>query len=406
MTVSNILFTSVEFLPKAFNAHAVEGHCYEAYASTDEPIPVLTAPVPTAPQFAPGAPEELPQLIWKGECHTLRKLITDVPLVKDLSSTHLLRKLDYLFGDSVEDPATASLETKQWLHHDDGGNLYLPPIPHHRSLTELRCQAVPWECRGAIRTTTYGLTINVPHFLALLELYNPDTNTFLTKYGILPFLPGAAAAEVANAQPLQYFLESHPPLLYSPGRNLDSSSGEAIYELMPLTPLEVNELINKSNAQSYTTARVEGDFAAGTKFQTFLWQTLKPIRPMMLLAGYLAIWLKKCVVSYQSADVLPLEVLYPTVLLTHQKNLSLLTVMTTDIHRGLCQIVSAFTQGEGKPSAQIPLTKVELPYTYLMAWFILHCSDMMSSPTSTNPSVPFLRFIENCKMERMKVRGD
>ncbi|ONK69409.1 uncharacterized protein A4U43_C05F22560 [Asparagus officinalis] len=37
----------------------------------------------------------------------------------------------------------------------------------------------------AVRATTYGLTISVPHFLALLEIYNPDTNTFLTKHGEL-----------------------------------------------------------------------------------------------------------------------------------------------------------------------------------------------------------------------------
>ncbi|XP_020249277.1 uncharacterized protein LOC109826668 [Asparagus officinalis] len=45
----------IEFLSRGFNAHAVEGHYSEAYASTDEPIPV-----PVVPQFAPGAPEELP----------------------------------------------------------------------------------------------------------------------------------------------------------------------------------------------------------------------------------------------------------------------------------------------------------------------------------------------------------
>ncbi|ONK56835.1 uncharacterized protein A4U43_C10F13590 [Asparagus officinalis] len=274
----------VEFLSREFSAHSVEGHCSEAYASTDEPIPV-----PVDPQFAPGVPEELSRLVRKGERHSLRQLITDAPLVKDPSSTHPLRKPDYLFGDSIEDPAAVFLGMEQWLHHDDGGHLYLPPIPRHRSFAELRCQAVPREmswrlteeherihysyitrgtvgssnrnqitglhpgitglndppkgeiftvantvknrlaalgrempatghrCYGwvhssdrlwwtrlshyildrfgedlkagglyaAIRATTYGLTMSVPHFLALLELYNPDANTFLTKHGEL-----------------------------------------------------------------------------------------------------------------------------------------------------------------------------------------------------------------------------
>ncbi|ONK80865.1 uncharacterized protein A4U43_C01F22620 [Asparagus officinalis] len=38
---------------------------------------------------------------------------------------------------------------------------------------------------AAVRATTYGLTMSVPHFLALLELYNSDANTFLTKHGEL-----------------------------------------------------------------------------------------------------------------------------------------------------------------------------------------------------------------------------
>ena len=37
----------------------------------------------------------------------------------------------------------------------------------------------------SIRATMYGLPISKYHFLALLELYNPDTNTFLTRNGEL-----------------------------------------------------------------------------------------------------------------------------------------------------------------------------------------------------------------------------
>ncbi|ONK68651.1 uncharacterized protein A4U43_C05F14410 [Asparagus officinalis] len=88
---------------------------------------------------------------------------------------------------------------------------------------------------------------------------------------------------------------------------------------------------------------------------------------MTLLAGYLAIWLKKCVVPYQSGDIMPLEVLYPVVQLAYKKELSLFPVMVANIHRGLRQISSTFTQKEDAPSAKIPLSKVELPYTYLMA---------------------------------------
>ncbi|ONK72843.1 uncharacterized protein A4U43_C04F23830 [Asparagus officinalis] len=120
---------------------------------------------------------------------------------------------------------------------------------------------------------------------------------------------------------------------------------------------------------------------------------------MTLLAGYLVIWLKKCVVPYQSGDILPLEVLYPTVQLAYKKELSLLPVMVANIHRGLRQISSAFTRKESESPAQIPTIKVELPCTYLMVWFVLHRSDMMSVPNATDHSVPLLQLLENGKWE-------
>ncbi|ONK80915.1 uncharacterized protein A4U43_C01F23170 [Asparagus officinalis] len=270
---------------------------------------------------------------------------------------------------------------------------------------------------AAVRATTYGLTMSIPHFLVLLELYNPDANTFLTKHGEL----GLALHEMYKISDLpmgnmiyqEYFpsnkelqqLRSRTPNRYNTFWDLachyhialaDNVLDEPIYELSPLTTSEVNELIKKSNAQSYTTASIKDGFAAGTKFQTFLWHGVKPIRPTTLLAGYLAIWLKKCVVPYQSSDVLPPEVLFPAVLLAHRKNLCLLPAITAGIYRGLRQIVSGFTQENPSPT-QIPLTKVELPYTYLMAWLVLHRSDMMWAPTSVDLSLPFLQIIENCK---------
>ncbi|ONK72970.1 uncharacterized protein A4U43_C04F25570, partial [Asparagus officinalis] len=177
-------------------------------------------------------------------------------------------------------------------------------------------------------------------------------------------------------------------------KNLESNSDETIRELGPLTPSVVNELIKKSNAQSYTTTGIEGDFPTGTKFQTFLWYAMKPIQPMTLLAGYPAIWLKKCVVPYQFTDALPIEVLYPAVQLAHRKSLSLLPTMIADINRGLCQIISTFTQKGSKPLVQIQTVKVELSYTYLMVWFVLHRSDMMSAPSAVDQYVPLLQLIE------------
>ncbi|ONK73126.1 uncharacterized protein A4U43_C04F27520 [Asparagus officinalis] len=257
---------------------------------------------------------------------------------------------------------------------------------------------------AAIRSTMYGLPISAKHFFALCELYNPDSNTFLTRHGELGLalhemhkISGLPMGQMlyqeyfpsnhelnrlkdrmpdryetlwdltchyhislAQSEPLAKRTKSHVSLkqfacyLF---RNLESNSGEAICDLATLTPSEVNGLLKKIDAHSYTISSPESGFPAGTKFKSFLWHTTASIQPMTLLASYLAIWLKKCVVPYQSNDIFPLEVLYPAVQLAYKKELLLLPVMVANIHRGLRQISSAFTQKEDEPSAKIPLSK-------------------------------------------------
>ncbi|ONK56859.1 uncharacterized protein A4U43_C10F13860 [Asparagus officinalis] len=536
---------AVEYPSGAFSSHAVYGRRGEYYSTSDD-----VSPIPVTPQFVLGTSTEVAQAVKEGGHRALRQLITDAPLVKDASSIQPLRKSDFLFGDSVEDPDAVFIEAEQWLHKTGSGFIYLPKIPRHRSLTELRRQAVTremswrlteehesvhcgyithqafpgssrshitglrpgvlgldapprneflatastlrnrlaalgrempatrhriygwvhsldkfWWTRmttyvlsrwgeelhacglyAAVRATMYGLPVSARHFCALFELYNSDSNTFLTRQGEL----GLALHEMHRISGLpmgqmlyqEYFPSNHELSLLKdrmPDRyetlwdltchyhialaqseplakrtktfvslkqfanylfkNLESNSGEAICELAPLTPSGVNILMKKIDAHSYTTSSSEGGFPAGTKFKSFLWHATAPIRPMTLLAGFLAIWLKKCVVSYQSCDALPLEVLYPAVQLAYKKELSLLPVMVANIHRGLRQLSGAFTRKEKESPTQIPTLKTELPYTYLMAWFVLHRPDMMSVPSATDHSVPLLQLLENGKWE-------
>ncbi|ONK78190.1 uncharacterized protein A4U43_C02F15480 [Asparagus officinalis] len=292
----------------------------------------------------------------------------------------------------------------------------------------------------------YGLPVSAKHFLALCELYNPDSNTFLTRQGELGLalhemhrISGLPMGQMlyqeyfpsnhelsqlkdrmpdryetlwdltchyhialVQSEPLAKRTKSHVSLkqftcyLF---RNLESNSGEAICELAMLTPSEVNVLLKKIDAHSYTISSPESGFPAGTKFKSFLWHATASIQPMTLLAGYLAIWLKKCVAPYQSGDIMPLEVLYLVVQLAYKKELSLLPVMVANIHRGLRQISSTFTQKEDALSAKIPLSKVELPYTYLMAWFVLHRPNVMSVSSTVDRSVPLLQLFENGRWE-------
>ncbi|ONK60268.1 uncharacterized protein A4U43_C08F16270 [Asparagus officinalis] len=137
---------------------AIYGRRGEYYSISDD-----VSPIPVTPQFVLGTSTEVVQAVKEGGHRALRQLITDAPLVKDASSIQPLRKSDFLFGDSVEDPDAVFIEAEQWLHKTGSGFIYLPKIPRHRSLTELR--RVSWleqkshhriasRSTGAGRTTT------------------------------------------------------------------------------------------------------------------------------------------------------------------------------------------------------------------------------------------------------------
>ncbi|ONK55343.1 uncharacterized protein A4U43_UnF4580 [Asparagus officinalis] len=407
---------AVEYPSGAFSSHAVNGRRDEYYSTSDD-----LSHVPLTLQFAPGTSTEVAQVVKEGGHRALRHLITDAPFVKDASSVQPLRKTDFLFGDSVRDPDAVFINAEQWLHKNGGGFLYLPKIPRHHSLTELRHQAVTremswrlteehesvhcgyithqaapgssrshiiglhprvlgldapprneflasastlknrltalgrempatrhrfygwvhsldklWWARmtkyvlsrwseelhacglyTAIRSTMYGLPVSAKHFFALCELYNPDSNTFLTKHRELGLalhemhkISGLPMGQMlyqeyfpsnhelsqlkdrmpdryetlwdltchyhialAQSEPLAKRTKSHVSLkqfacyLF---RNLESNSGEAICELATLTPSEVNGLLKKIDAHSYTISSPESGFPAGTKFKSFL----------------------------------------------------------------------------------------------------------------------------------------
>jgi len=98
------------------------------------------------------------------------------------------------------------------------------------------------------------------------------------------------------------------------------------------------------------------------------------------------LWLKRCVVPTLPHEVIVIDVMYPEVLLAHGKSISLLQAMVAGIQSGLqaltkslCQVEAVVnSQGrqvvdsEGRPEVRTPNPRIELPYTYLMAWYVMH----------------------------------
>ena len=68
-----------------------------------------------------------------------------------------------------------------------------------------------------------------------------------------------------------------------------------VTSLAPCTDKEIAERINASTS-SYTTESNEDTFKPDTVFESFHHQAQVPISNRALLAGFLMLWLKRCVV--------------------------------------------------------------------------------------------------------------
>ena len=50
---------------------------------------------------------------------------------------------------------------------------------------------------------------------------------------------------------------------------------------------------------------------------------------------------------------------------------------------------------EGRPEVKTPNPRVELPYMYLMAWYVMHCPSLMTAVSPSEGFVPFVQRLEN-----------
>ena len=55
---------------------------------------------------------------------------------------------------------------------------------------------------------------------------------------------------------------------------------------------------------------------------------------------------------------------------------------------------------KGRPEVKTPNPRVELPYTYLMAWYVMYCPSLMTAVSSSEGFVPFVQRLENSSWSR------
>jgi len=164
-----------------------------------------------------------------------------------------------------------------------------------------------------------------------------------------------------------------------------------------------------ASISSYMKESNEDTFKLDTLFESFHHQTRIPKSDQALLAGFLMLWLKRCMVPTLPHEVIVAIVVYPMAQIAHGKSISLLQAMVAGIQSGLrvltksmCQVEAVVdSQGrqmvdsEERPEVKTPNPKVKRPSMYLMAWYVMHCPSLMTAVSSTEGFVPFVQRLEN-----------
>ena len=86
----------------------------------------------------------------------------------------------------------------------------------------------------------------------------------------------------------------------------------------------------------------DGTYEKGDILRSFHHQARRPMSRKALLAWFLSVWLKRCVVLSSSSDVVLSTVLLPAIRLVHGRSLGLLPTMVCCIQRGLRALTEAF----------------------------------------------------------------
>ena len=107
-------------------------------------------------------------------------------------------------------------------------------------------------------------------------------------------------------------------------------------------------------------------------------------------------------------EVIVADVVYPVVLLTFGRSIALLPMMVGCIQSGLHALTktfykvktlanddgNVFIDQHGDPEVKVSNPRVELPYAYLVAWYVMHCPSLMTAAHTSEDFVPFLQKLE------------
>jgi len=180
-----------------------------------------------------------------------------------------------------------------------------------------------------------------------------------------------------------------------------------VSQLAVSTDAEIAGRISQSVTSDVTESN-EDTFKSDIVFDSFHHQTRIPILDRALLAGFLMLWLMQYVVPTPPHEVIIADIICSVFLLAYGRPLGLLPAMVGCLQSELqilCQSFSNIVVEEdresnvvvgldGKLRMKTSNPHVELPYTYLMVWYVMHCLSLMSVVQLSEDSMPFVQRLE------------
>ena len=120
------------------------------------------------------------------------------------------------------------------------------------------------------------------------------------------------------------------------------------------------------------------------------------------------IWLKQCVGLTLPHEIIIADVVYSTVPLAFSQSLALLPAMVGCIKSKLRVLTKSFchmktlvdeegnvlADQNGTAQSKMPNPRVELPYTYLVAWYVMHYPSLLTVVQVSKGFVPFVQRLE------------
>lgn len=139
-------------------------------------------------------------------------------------------------------------------------------------------------------------------------------------------------------------------------------------------------------------------------FRSFHLQAGFSVSDKSLIARFLMLWLKRYIIPSLPKDAIPINVVYPTVLLVYGRPFVLFPAIVSNLQSGLRALSNSFllkdklkgkaTKGTTKVKMLNP--RVEMPYSYLMAWLMMHYPSLMTATSYHPMDKPFFVEMYEC----------